>query len=169
MSLDARRRHTHTKSGPSNTQQAPALGSRVSDIVARHAPGTPVGNPLATRQPRFFDMPAETYHEMLNKLTDTQTLFGSLSARLKGKFNNDVYQLLRWIAKPENRPEAVKLGLLVPTPEEAQELAVLAAKARRGEQVDLIREAMKAESSPKPDPEAQPDYGKKGQKGGTGA
>lgn len=167
MSQDVRRRHVHPKTGPGKTVQAAAVGNRVSDIVARHAPGQPVGDPRATRQPRFMVMPSQSYHDMLNQVTDVQTTFSSLSARLKGKFHNSPYQLLRWLEEPNNRPEALELGLVVPTPEEAQELAQKAARARRTEQVDLIREAMKSEA-PKADPEAQPDYARtKGKEGGT--
>lgn len=166
MSADARRRHRAPVSKDTKTLQAPAEGNRVGDIVARHRPGQPIGNPLATRQPRFMDMPSASYHEMLNQVTDVQTTFQSLSARLKGKFGNSPYQLLRWLEVPENRPEALRLGLVVPTDEEAVELAQQAAKARRAEQVDLLREAMRPEA-PKADPEAQPDYRAKSKEGGT--
>lgn len=158
MSQDARRRFSHPKSGPGKTVQAAAVGNRVSDIVARHAPGQAIGDPRATRKPKFLVMPSQTYHEMMNQVTDVQTTFSSLNSRLKGKFQNSPYQLLRWLEQPSNRPEALELGLVVPTDEEAAELALKAAKARRTEQVDLIREAM----APKPDPEAQPDYKKGG-------
>jgi len=159
MSADARRRYRAPVSKDTKTLQAPAEGNRVGDIVARHRPGQLIGNPMATRQPRFLDMSSQSYHEMLNQVTDVQSTFSSLSARLKGKFGNSPYQLLRWLEQPDNRPEALKLGLVVPTDEEAVKLAQEAAKARRAEQVDLIKEAMR------PDPEAQPSY--KPQKGGT--
>lgn len=152
MSQDVRRRASHPVSKETKVVQAAAQGNRVGDIVARHAPGQPIGNPLATRKPMFLVMPSQSYHDMLNQVTDVQSTFGALPARLKGKFGNSPYQLLRWLEVPANRPEALKLGLVVPTEEEAVELAREAAKARRGEQVDLIREAMKA------DPEAQPPY-----------
>lgn len=168
MSQDVRRRHAHPPTGPGKTVQTAAVGNRVSDIVARHAPGQAIGDPRATRKPQFLVMPSQSYHEMLNQVTDVQTTFSQLSARLKGKFQNSPYQLLRWLEKPENRSEALDLGLVVPTDEEAQELAQKAAKARRTEQVDLIREAMA--EAPKPDPEAQPNYTpSKGGKGGKTA
>lgn len=156
MSQDVRRRLVHPKSGPSKTVQSAAVGNRVSEVVARHAPGQAIGDPRATRKPKFLVMPSHSYHDMLNQVTDVQTTFAQLSSRLKGKFQNSPYQLLRWLEKPENRSEALDLGLVVPTEEEAQELAQKAAKARRTEQLDLIREA----TAPKPDPEAQPDYAK---------
>lgn len=159
MSMDNRskRRHSHPlPDGKSKTLQAPAKDARVSDIVNRHTPGQAIGDPRATRMPRFLDMPSQTLHEILNKATDAKLAFQGLPSRLKGKFNNDPVVMLRWTEQPENRKEALKLGLLIPTPEEAQQLALEAAKARRTEQVDLIREAMR------PDPEAQPSFPKKG-------
>lgn len=165
MSIDARRRKTHAKpSGDSKTRQADAAGSSVSDIVARHVPGAPIGDPRATRMPKFLNMSSDTLQDLLNRATDAKLAFQGLSARLKGKFSNDPVTMLRWCEVPENRQEGIKLGLIVPTPEEAHKLAQEAAKARRGEQVDLIREAMR------PDPEAQPNYNTpKGGKGGATA
>lgn len=149
MSRQGRLQH-RGPSGNSKVKQAPAQGISTQDIVNRHQPGMPIGNPMATRMPRFMDIPSESYHEMLNKITDVQSSFRSLPARLKGKFQNDPYQMMRWIEKPENRAEALKLGLVVPTDEEAAQLATEARKARVTEQVDIIREALK------PDPEANP-------------
>lgn len=149
-----RRRHTHAKpTGNSKVQQSPAAGNaRVSDIVGRHTPGQYIGDPRATRMPRFLDMPSETLHEVLMKADAARLAFSSLPARLKGKFSNNPVLMLQWLEQPENRKEALRLGLILPTEEEADELAVEAAKARRGEQIDLIKEALR------PDPEAQPDF-----------
>lgn len=162
MSHGNRRRHTHPapRSQRNPAHQAAALGTSVSDIVGRHTPGQPIGDPRASRQPKFLWMPSKSYHDMLNEVTDAQNAFKSLPARLKGKFNNDPYQMMRWLENPQNRAEGLKLGLLQPTEEEAQELAREAAKARRTEQVGLIREAMR------PDPEAQPEFGRKPPKKG---
>lgn len=151
-------------SGKSKTLQEPGQSASVRDIVARHVPGQAIGDPRATRMPKFLDMPSETLHELLIKAEDAKLAFQGLPSRLKGKFNNNPVTMLRWTEQPENRKEALKLGLLVPTDKEAQELALEAAKARRGEQIDLVREAMR------PDPEAQPDYkAKNPPKGGASA
>lgn len=164
MSLDARRRQpAKSPSGNSKVQQSPAAGSeRVSAIVARHTPGQYVGDPRATRMPKFLEMPSMTLHEILMKADQARLAFGSLPSRLKGKFQNNPVLMLQWIEQPENRQEALKLGLVVPTPEEAHKLAGDAARARRGEQIDIIREAHRIEEAVVSDPEAQPSYGKKG-------
>lgn len=158
MSADVRKtkRGAHPPSGPSKVSQSAAVGTRVSDIVNRFGPGNPIGIPgPAAKKPRFIDVSAEDYHTMMNRITDANTQFAQLPSRLKGMFGNNLYQMLRFVENPDNRPRALELGLVIPTPEEASELAKKAAKARRAEQVDLIREAM---TPLKPDPEAQPDY-----------
>jgi len=152
--LERRKVQAPGADGSSKTQAHHAKGARVSDIVSRHAPGQSIGDPRATRQPRFMDVPSETYHEALNRVCDVKNQFMSLGSRLRGRFANDPFQMLRFVEDPKNRAEALKMGLLVPTEEEAEALSIEAMKARRGEQVDLIREAMKA------DPEAQPTFKK---------
>jgi len=157
MLSDGRKRHfAPGPSGKSKTQQSPATETRVSDIVARHKPGQAIGDPRATRMPKFLDMSSDTLHDLLNRAAMAQLAFAGLPARLKGKFNNNPVIMLKWTEQPENRLEALKLGLVVPTPEELQKLALDAAKARRSEQVGIFQEALRA------DPEAQPDFKKGG-------
>lgn len=140
----SRRRITHAPpSGDSKVEQHHAPQAETSAIVNRHKPGQFIGDPRATRQPMFMDVPSETFHESLNRVMDVQNQFSQLPARIRGMFGNNPYQLLRFLEVPENRPKALKLGLVVPTEDEAVFLATEAAKARRGEQIDLIREAMR--------------------------
>lgn len=129
-------------SGDSKVEQHHAPQAETSAIVNRHKPGQFIGDPRATRQPMFMDVPSESYHESLNRVTRVKQTFEALPARIRGTFNNNPYELLMFIENPVNRPKALKMGLVVPTEEEAVALGIEAAKARRGEQIDLIREAM---------------------------
>lgn len=172
MSHGNRRRHfAKGPSGKSPTRQDASMGLQTSEIVNAHRPGMPIASPLgiggAPRMPRFMDMPADSFHEMMNKVADVQSAFASLPARLKGKFGNNPYQMMRWVQNPDNRKEALKMGLVVPTPEEATELAKEAAKARRTEQVEIFREALKSDPEAQPEYRAKPEYGAKPQEGGT--
>lgn len=139
---------------PSQTVQHAAVGASVQDILARSTGGrfpAPQGNAQVVK---FFEMPSETFHEMLNRVTDLRVTFSQLPARTKGMFGNDPYQLLRWVEDPQNRKQGLKMGLIRPTPEEAQEIAHEAAKARRIEQVDFIKEASKGvQQTPQTPPE----------------
>lgn len=151
--LQSRRRITHAPpSGDGKTEQHHAPTADINAIVNRHKPGQFIGDPRATRQPMFIDVPSETFHESLNRVCDVQNKFATLPSRIRGMFHNDPFQMLRFVENPENRQKALKLGLVIPNEDELQILAQEAAKARRGEQIDIIREANK------PDPEAQPDY-----------
>jgi len=141
--MSRRKIHHRKPSGDSKVEQHHAPQAETSSIVNRHAPGQYIGDPRATRKPMFLDIPSESFHESLNRVCDVQNAFGSLPARIRGIFHNDPFQLLRFVENPENRSKALKMGLVVPTDDEASALAVEAAKARRTEQIDLIREANK--------------------------
>jgi len=104
--------------GESRTQQHFQPETDINALVKKHLGGpnrfsglSGVGNPNATRQLHFGEVPSESYHEMLNKVTDVQNLFRSLPSRVRGRFR-DPYQLLRWVENPENREEALKSGFI---------------------------------------------------------
>lgn len=159
----------------SKVQQAPAQVQDINTIVGRHlnVPGrglASIGDPAATRKLVFMDVPSESYHEMMNKVASIDLAFGSLGSRLRSRFKNDPYQLLRWVEVPENRLEAISLGLIVPTLEDHEAMAAAQrAKAAKlkgnpadAEQMDLEQQA--AAAGTKADPEANPSYTPKGGK-----
>lgn len=115
--------------GPSKTQQNFEADSNINNMVKKHLSGPnrlaglqAMGNPMATRRLTFGEVPSESYHEMLNKVTDVQNLFRTLPSRIRGRFNNNPYQLLRWVEVPQNRDEAIKMGLIF-DPEHLEHLA----------------------------------------------
>lgn len=134
-------RVTSSTTGPSLTQQSKGPDSDINNIVRKHMrtalPGTPIGNPSATRKPRFMDISSVDYQMMLNRVTDTQQKFASLPSRLRSRFRNDPHQLLRFVDNPENRAEALRLGLVIPTEEEFDR------------QMDLVDEASRAGEAPR--------------------
>jgi len=135
------KRVTAPKSGKSVTQQQFKKDADINTIADRHFKGAgrfgaQIGNPAATRKPRFMDISSIEFHSMLNKVVDTQEAFRSLSARTKGRFNNDPYQLLRFVENPDNRAQALEMGLILPTEDE-------------------IMSAHQAAMNPQPDPNQQ--------------
>lgn len=104
-------------SGDSLTHQSFAADADVNNIVRRHI-GTRMGANLSnigsggTRQPIFGDFSAIDYQSMLNRVTDIDNTFRRLPARLRGRFRNDPYQLIRFAEDPANLAECVKLGLI---------------------------------------------------------
>lgn len=166
--MSIKHKHAPVQPGSKGTvQQHFAQDADLNRMVSMHTRGAgrfgaPLGNPNATRQPRFLDLSdARSYHEMLNTVTAIDTMFARLPARLRSKHRNRPEILMAWLADPANTAEAVKLGL-IDDPEVVQAV-------REAEQLDLEEQAKKAgeeaENPPhkgaaKADPEAQPTHQK---------
>jgi len=62
---------------------------------------------------RFEDLGSPIdYQEAQNLVLEAGQAFDSLPARTRDRFGNDPQQLLRFLADPQNREEAIKLGLV---------------------------------------------------------
>jgi len=98
------------------TKQSFAADADVNSIVRRHlsAPGSKISQLGAGsgRQPIFGDFTSIDYQEMLNTVTDIDNVFRRLPARVRNRFSNDPYQVIRFCEDPANAKEAVKLGLI---------------------------------------------------------
>lgn len=115
-----------------------SLMERLKSSQGVYAP--PPGDPTGRRIPRFEEWNSMTYHEMHNKLVDAQREFAGLPARLRSRFDNDPYQLIRFIEDPDHRAEALTLGLVTPTDEEAMAMRRALRKGGMIEQTDLVAE-----------------------------
>jgi phage internal scaffolding protein len=73
--------------------------------------------PQLIGQPIFGEIPSATFQEMVNTIEDTKQDFLALPAKIRNRFDNDPYQLLRFVENPENKAEAIKLGLIEAPPE----------------------------------------------------
>lgn len=126
---------TDTK-GPSQTQQQFAKEADINHKARVHFAGPnrmhPMGNPAATRVMRFADCTANDFQVMQNMLAQVQTQFMGLPSRLRTRFSNRPEVLMTWLENPENRDEALKLGLVTPTIED------------HDRQMDLVDEASRA-------------------------
>lgn len=118
----------------------------VNNITNRYLKTGLLGELSNGRQPMFGDFTSRDFHAMQNAIVDIDQQFHSLPSRIRKRFDNDPYQLIRFTEKPENRAECLKLGLLLPTEEELQDPFVDPA------QTDLLPGAAKA------DPEANPSF-----------
>lgn len=158
--------------GESLTQQNFRNDSDINNIVGRHLRG--VGRTLAnigaggTRQPIFGDFSSIDYQSMLNAVTDIQNHFDRLPGRIRNRFRNDPYQLIRWVEDPANLKDAVKMGLVA-----LPQGMVVTEEGQIVEQTDLTKEPAKGSEKPpenqgavKADPEGQPNYNPPSKKGG---
>jgi len=108
------KRGIHPTGGKPVTQQHMKAESDINNIVSKYMPGGIYarGNPTATREPIFGYFSANSFHDMNNAIIDAKSAFSRLPSRVRGRFRNDPYQLLRFLEDPANKEEAVKLGLV---------------------------------------------------------
>ena len=72
---------------------------------------------LAKRQGSFADVSnVEELLPSLMKLKNAEQEFSQLPSTIRNRFNNSPIELLKFIQNPDNREEAIKLGL-IPEPE----------------------------------------------------
>jgi len=63
--------------------------------------------------PRYGDFTGiSDYHTALNQVIAAEDEFMSLPAPLRARFENDPAQLIEFLDNPENKDEAIKLGLV---------------------------------------------------------
>jgi len=102
--------------GESLAQQHMRDETDINTIVGRYLKTGVLGSGGGTRQPIFGDFSAVDYHEMRNAIADIQQNFDGLPARTRRRFNNDPYQLIRFVENPVNLKASLKMGL-IPVPE----------------------------------------------------
>lgn len=100
------------------TQRASGPNADINSIMARARGGMlPTTGLVGGHMPRFADLVGLDYHRMLNHVIATKERFRSLPSKVRSRFSNDPGALLNFLADPNNRGEAEKLGLVEPKPE----------------------------------------------------
>lgn len=109
-------RNPQTITGDSMTQQHFLEEADINTIVRRYMKTGIMANARNPVAGAFGDFTPTDYQEMRNQIADIDQNFSSLPAKVRRRFDDDPYQLLRWLDRPENIPEAIKMGL-VPDPD----------------------------------------------------
>lgn len=66
-----------------------------------------------TRQPTYGDFTeVKNYHEMMIAIRNVERAFDQLPAPIKNRFENDPQKLILFLDDPQNKDEAIKLGLI---------------------------------------------------------
>jgi phage internal scaffolding protein len=69
--------------------------------------------PESPLSPRYGDFTGiGDYHSALNQVIAAEDEFMSLPANIRARFENDPAQLIEFLDKPENKNEAIELGLV---------------------------------------------------------
>lgn len=104
---------------PSMAQQHFAEECDINTIVRRF--GLNGELPVGVRAPTFADfLDVPDYHKAMNAIRGAQEAFYEMPAEVRARFANDPGQFVAFCSDPANRPEAIKLGLVL---EAATELA----------------------------------------------
>lgn len=115
----------------------------INSIMAKAIKGLHV--PINPKSPLFGDVSnMGTFHEMNQRIQEIQNEFlHTVPAEIRLKFGNDSGRFADWLQKPENREEAIRLGLI----EDAGKAAEKRVEAIADEQ--LAVEKVKAKKAPK--------------------
>jgi len=103
--------------GISRTKQSEEPATNINRIVERYmrTRDENILNPLG-RKLNFADVTGMDYMEMRNAIADIGNEFQRLPSKVRKLFDNDAYQMLRWLEDPRNTEKAMELGL-IPDPE----------------------------------------------------
>lgn len=98
---------------PSLTQQHFKAECDINNIIKRFAQTGEITH-LNKRKGSFQDLSniGESYQEMLDTVQKAQDAFMELDPIIRDRFRNDPGNLLAFISNPQNREEAIKLGLI---------------------------------------------------------
>lgn len=109
-----------TFTDPSMAKQAFKEEADINNIVNQyHKTGV---LPQGTRAPTFGDFSSgDDFAECMERLQEAQADFDALPSSVRTEFNNDPGELLLFLEDPENRAEAIELGLVAPDPVAAPE------------------------------------------------
>lgn len=95
---------------PSLTQQQFAEECDINVITARYLKqGLP---PPVLSNPIWDDFTAVDFQDMQNKVLEAKSAFAALPAKVRRRFQESEYLLLKFLEDPDNYDEAVKLGLI---------------------------------------------------------
>ncbi len=86
-------------------------------------------------EPQYGDVTAIDFQTSMERVATSREMFADLPSKVRDRFNNDPAELLEFLDNPENRDEAVLLGLAKPPlaakPEATKETGTVAEKRRR--------------------------------------
>jgi phage internal scaffolding protein len=104
-------------SDPSLAQQNSKDECDINVIMERFGRGMAL--PENFRPPQYGDFEGiADYQGAMNAVVQARESFDQMPAQLRARFHNDPTELIDFLADGENRPEAVKLGLVPPPPQD---------------------------------------------------
>lgn len=104
---------TFPKTG--RTMQAQQSECDINNIMAKFQ-RTGLIDFVNANQPKYGDVTGLDFETAVNNVAKTREWFAQLPAKWRSRFDNDPGLFLDFINDPENRPEAIQLGLIEEAP-----------------------------------------------------
>lgn len=102
---------------PTLTKQAFKDECDINNIMRKYQT-TGLVSHFAKGEPKYGDFSNSVdYHEAMNQVLAAQDAFMALPSSIRARFSNDPGYLLDFVSDPNNRDEAVRLGLIDHVPE----------------------------------------------------
>lgn len=98
--------------GPSMAHQSFKDECDINVLMARYRKTGILPENINEQAGQYLDCTANDFQEAMCLVAGAASLFNELPSTLRDRFQNDPVQLLNFLDKEENRPEAVKLGLV---------------------------------------------------------
>ncbi|WNK12446.1 MAG: internal scaffolding protein [Microvirus sp.] len=83
----------------------------INTIMAQYM-RTGILDNLNKRPPRYIDASGIEFQASMQLIADAKQAFSALPSQLRDRFHNDPARFLHFLDNPENREEAIKLGLV---------------------------------------------------------
>ncbi len=101
--------------GPGRTKQSFQEETDINTIMARFVK-TGMLEFVNKHNPQYGDVSNVDFQTSMETVAKSREMFADLPAKIRDRFNNDPAELLEFLDNPENKEEAVLLGLAKPAP-----------------------------------------------------
>lgn len=121
--------------GPGRTKQNMKNESDINLIMSKYKK-TGLVNFVNTRQAEYMQSNPVDFHEAMNVIAESNSLFADMPAYLRKRFNNDPGEFLKFVQDEENRAEMIDLGLVERRPEDPPPVKTTAEPAETTPEVE---------------------------------
>jgi len=102
--------------GPGKTKSNMKDASDINLIMARYKK-TGLINFVDTRQAEYMDSNPINFHDAMNMIAESNSMFADMPAYLRKQFNNDPGKFLEFVHDPENTEKMIEMGLAQRSPQ----------------------------------------------------
>lgn len=95
------------------TEQSPKDICDINNIIRNYDKNGVILH-VSKIEARYGDLSGLDFKEMQDKVAKAKSMFEELPSKIRGRFLNDPSELIKFMDNPDNREEAIKLGIINP-------------------------------------------------------